>query len=111
MQEQINKLNASNSDLITQKSKLEYELNKSEYKLSSIKTELDLNYTNLIDKLKLKYKKEIKVVKERFAELLDKYKRKKAELDRAQKALDHLRTHFMDNSSHKHKIEDNLIQS
>lgn len=109
--EQISKLNASNSELLAQKSKVEYNLNKCEYKLSSIKSELELNYKNLIEKIKLKYKKEIRLVRERLDELTSKYKAKSAELVKSQKSLEQLRIHFMTNSFEQHKINDNFIKT
>lgn len=103
-------MNNSIQELTTQKSKLEFELNKREYKFNSLKSELDLHYINQIDKLKIRYKKEIQTLREKLLEISDKYKVKKADNIKVQKALDHLRTHFMTNSSSQHKINDESIK-
>ena len=80
--------------LTSDKIKFEYENNKHVQKLASVKSELKLYYMAKIDSLKLKYTKEIEFLKKRFFELNEKYKNRKSQLEKNQKALDHLRSHF-----------------
>ena len=93
-QEEKYELNKSIQQLTSDKFKLEYEVNKLQQKLASIKSEFKLYYLSKVDSLKLKYAKEIEFLKKRFFELNEKYKSKKSQLEKNQKALDHLRSHF-----------------
>ena len=110
MLETIDKLNKNNQELKNQKSKLDFDLNKCEYKMSSIKNEISLYYSNQVETLKTAYKKENEKLKERLEAMTEKYRAKKAENQKAQKSLEHLRIHFMSGSSSKHKINDDDIR-
>jgi len=107
-------LKKSIQQLTSDKIKFEYENNKHIQKLASVKSELKLYYMAKIDGLKLKYTKEIEFLKKRFFELNEKYKNRKSQLEKSQKALDHLRSHFAVtyNSGEKNvdKISENQIK-
>ncbi len=110
MLEKIDKLNRNIQELKNQNAKLEFNLNKCEFKMNSIKNETSLYYSNQVETLKIAYKKEIEKLKERLEYMTDRYKAKKAENQKAQKSLEHLRIHFMSGSSSKHKINDDEIR-
>ena len=113
-EEEKYELKKSIQQLTSEKIKAEYENNKHLQKLASVKSELKLYYMAKIDSLKLKYTKEIEFLKKRFFELNEKYKNRKGQLEKNQKALDHLRSHFAVsyNNSEKNyeKISENQIK-
>ena len=93
------------------KYKLEFDLNKNEQLMSSLKHEQKLFYAGLIEKIKLKFHKQIHMLMQQLAELNEKYAEKRLSCDKAQKALDHLRKHFMTTTYQiSDKISDNLIK-
>jgi hypothetical protein len=91
---------------------LEYELNKKQLKLDSVKNEFKLNYSNQLDSIKIRYTKEISKLKEKIATLTEKYIDKKTENLKIKKALDLLRSHFINGpatNNSQNKISDDAI--
>ena len=110
-QEMVAELKQQIEALKNDKYKLEFDLNKNEQLMSSLKHEQKLFYAGLIEKLKLKYNKQMHTLMRQLAELNEKYVEKQLSCDKAQKALDHLRKHFMTTTYQiSGKISDNLIK-
>jgi chromosome segregation ATPase len=95
LNQSIDKIKEENSQLISQKLKLEYELKKREEKLRLIKSQLKLFYGEKLEKIQISYKKAILYYKEKLDKLNIKYESEKSEKEKARIALEVLRSHYM----------------
>ena len=113
LDEDIVKLKLENQQLKNERSKLEFEVKKLEQKFGLALTEQKLYFANLVGDLKQKYKKKIRELEDQLTELNEKYNDKKLNETKKQKALDHLRNHFMiscSNYENDDRIADSLIK-
>lgn len=85
------KLNA----LVTDKSRLEYELNKCRLKLKLATSECTLKMEEQNEKIRIEYSQQINALKRSLTELQEKYSQEVNEHSKCKKALENLRTHFM----------------
>jgi chromosome segregation ATPase len=101
-----------NQDLKCEKLKLEYELNKSQSKLDTVKLETKMHYTSLVEKFKFNNEKEIQKLNRVIGELGEKLDYEKKQNDKSKKALDHLRVHFVTSctSNQTDRIDDKNIK-
>ena len=101
-----------NQDLKCEKLKLEYELNKSQSKMDTVKLETKMHYTSIVEKFKFKYEKEIQKLNQVIDQLNEKLDNEKKQNDKSKKALDHLRIHFVTSctSNQTDRIDDNNIK-
>lgn len=79
----------------TEKLKLDLENNRLNTKLISLKNELKSYFIAKCEKYKLKYLKEINILKDKLTEAQDLLKQEKEQHEKCKKGLDHLRNHFM----------------
>ena len=93
----LSKFKKTHDELTKEKTWLELELQKCEAKLASIGTELKLNYSNAAEKLKIECLHEINRYKKKLQEEKEQFESLKSQHEKSQKALEHLRTHFMHN--------------
>jgi hypothetical protein len=110
---QIRDLKNTNQNLKNENYKLEFQINKLEQQINSMKHEQKMYYNELIENIKLKYKKKLRILEQNFLDLNSTYNEDKQKYLKTQKALEHLRVHFMENSTYnnkKDKINDDLIR-
>lgn len=112
--EKEEKLKLENQSLKSEILRMEFEINKLENKSKLVKNELKLLYEEKCERHKLKYIKEIEKLKDKIYELENKNNVEKAQLARSQRALEHLRIHFMNSvpigQSDEDKINENNIR-
>jgi chromosome segregation ATPase len=101
-----------NQNLKCEKLRLEYELNKNQSRMDTIKLETKMHYTSLVEKCKFKYEKEIQKLNRIIDDLNEKLENERKQNDKSKKALEHLRIHFVSSctSNQTDKIDDKNIK-
>lgn len=98
-EEEAKRARELNEVLKSEKKALEYQLSKNEMRLKSCENDFLLYYNEKLDAVKFKYGKELAKCKEALTSMSEKYKQERSKYERAQKALEHLRVHFMTNGT------------
>lgn len=96
--------------LQAEKSKLEFELNKCRHKLKLAKLEFAGDFGEKCEKVKIEYELKVNKLERSLNELNLAFKQELVEHDKAKKALEHLRTHFMTNFV-KYDVNNRIDQS
>lgn len=111
MEEEAKRARELNETLKSEKKALEFQLSKFEMRMKSCENEYLLYYNEKLDAVKFKYGKELAKCRESLSNITDKYKQEKSKYERAQKALEHLRVHFMTNGSSQSQSAEQIDES
>ena len=111
--EELSNVKYRKQELDVKNSKLEFDIKKLEQKMEAQRVESKIYAEEMLENLKITYKKKERLLEEKLLELTEKYNDKKLNSVRTRMALEQLRNHFMLSCSSKYenddRIEDNLI--